>query len=65
MEPIVLAFTNRAFDGPLTASVAAFSFVTSLVFTAAVGWLASRVGRERQQRQLEELAAATPAAGVH
>jgi len=60
-----MGLTSRAVDGPLAPSVAAFSFVTSLLLTAAVGWLASHVNRQREQRRLDELAEATPAAGVH
>jgi hypothetical protein len=62
---MVLAFASRVVDGPLAPSVAAFSFVTSLLLTAAVAWLASRVNRERERRRLDELTAAIPAAGVH
>ena len=33
--------------------------------TAALGWWASRLSRDRDRRRLDELAAAPPAAGVH
>jgi hypothetical protein len=65
MDTMILGLTSRVVDGPLAPSVAAFSFVASLVLTAGVGWLASHVTREREQRRLEQLAEATPVAGVH
>jgi hypothetical protein len=65
METMVLGFSSRVVDGPLDPAVAAFSFVTSLLLTAAVGWLASHVNRQREQHRLDELAEATPAVGVH
>ena len=60
-----MGVASRAVDGPLAPSVAAFSFAMSLLLTAAVGWLASHVNRLREQRRLDALAEATPAAGVH
>lgn len=65
MEPLVWALTSRTLDGPLAPSVAAFSFVTSIVFTAGLGWWANRLARDRQRRRLDDLAAATPVAGIH
>jgi hypothetical protein len=65
MEPLVLALTNRTLDGPLDPSIAAFSFVTSLLLTAGLGWWASRLARDRERRRREELAQAMPVGGVH
>ena len=65
MEPLVWALTSRTVDGPLAPQVAAVSLATSLVLTAALGWWASRLSRDRERRRLDDLSAATPAAGVH
>jgi hypothetical protein len=65
MEPLVLALTSRTVDGPLAPVVAAVSFAASLVLTAGLGWWASRLSRDRERRRRDDLAAATPVAGVH
>jgi hypothetical protein len=65
MEPLVLALTSRTLEGPLDPFVAAVSFVTSLLFTAALGWWASRLARDRERRRRDELAQAMPVGGVH
>jgi hypothetical protein len=62
---LALALTSRTVDGPLDPSVALVSFVTSLLLTAGLGWWASRLARDRERRRLDDLAQATPAAGVH
>ena len=65
MEPLAWALTSRTVDGPLAPLVAAVSFATSLVLTAALGWWASRLSRDRERLRLDALATATPVAGVH
>jgi hypothetical protein len=65
MEWLVLALTSRTVDGPLDPAIALVSFATSVVFAAGLGWWANRLARDRERRRLDELAVATPAAGIH
>jgi hypothetical protein len=66
MEWMVFALASRGVvPAPADLATALFSLATSLAFTAAVGWFASRVTRERIRRQVAELAEATPVGGVH
>jgi hypothetical protein len=65
MEGTLLALAGRGVAGPIDPATALFSFVTALLFSAGVGCWAHRLARAKSQRQLSELAEATPVGGVH
>jgi hypothetical protein len=66
MGAILLALATRSVTpGPLDTTAALVSLVVSLAGTSGVGFWAHRIERARVRRALEELASATPVAGIH
>jgi hypothetical protein len=66
MEWTLLALAGRGVASrPPDPAAAMFSFVISVVFSAAVGWWAHRIARARTERLLADLTEATPLGGVH
>jgi hypothetical protein len=62
----LLALAGRGVAStPQDPAAAMFSFVTSIVLSAGVGWWAHRLARARTERLLAELTEATPVGGVH
>ena len=51
--------------GPPHASTVVVSLVASLVGTSVVAWWGHSLQRDKVRRELDELAAARPAGGIH